>query len=167
VIGGCGMPVRNQDRKYLQSATSHKSPCEASRRAECAKSACSVRRGEDWKPTYGSISEASRRGNGEQPTDRTYGEWRHSSTLPAVRLQADQECGFLNRSPGLDLSSTCAGQGFLAQAASSTSFSSIRLRFENLHARCSPETVVRQSYFFSGGAFVFISSRRASKRGSE
>src|SRR5580704_8287604 len=52
------MLVKYQDRKCLQSATSHKSFCEASGRAECGKSACSVRCGGEWKPAYDSISEA-------------------------------------------------------------------------------------------------------------
>ena len=39
-------------------AASHKPSCEAGRRAECGKSACSVRRGGEWKPTNGSVSEA-------------------------------------------------------------------------------------------------------------
>src|SRR6516164_8955091 len=56
VVGGYG--VNAQHRKYRPLATSHKSSCEASRRAECGKSACSVRRGGGWKPAYGPISEA-------------------------------------------------------------------------------------------------------------
>ena len=51
--------MRDPARKHLQLAVSHKSSCEASRRAECGKSARSVRRGGEWKPAYGSISEAS------------------------------------------------------------------------------------------------------------
>src|SRR5258707_9286154 len=51
------MLVTAPDRKHLQLAASHKPFCKASRRAECGKSACSVRRGGGWKPTYGSVSE--------------------------------------------------------------------------------------------------------------
>src|SRR6267154_574916 len=66
------MLVRNQDRKHRQLATSHKSSCEASRRAECGKSACSVRRGGEWKPATVRLVRHSQR-NGEQRIDRTYG----------------------------------------------------------------------------------------------
>src|SRR5258708_3746145 len=51
------MLVTAPDRKHLQLAASHKPFCKASRRAECGKSACSVRRGGGWKPAYGSVSE--------------------------------------------------------------------------------------------------------------
>src|SRR5258708_11634230 len=52
------MLVTAPDRKHLQLAASHKPFCKASRRAECGKSACSVRRGGGWKTAYGSVSEA-------------------------------------------------------------------------------------------------------------
>jgi hypothetical protein len=52
-----------QDRKHSRLETSHKLCREAGRRAECWKSACSVRRGGGWKRVYGSASEAL-----EQPT---------------------------------------------------------------------------------------------------
>jgi hypothetical protein len=48
----------NQDRKRFRRKTSHKPGREAGRRAECWKSACSVRRGGGWKPAHGSDSEA-------------------------------------------------------------------------------------------------------------
>src|SRR5258706_2853252 len=51
------MLVTAPDRKHLQLAASHKPFCKASRRAECVKSACSVRRGGGWKPAYGSVRE--------------------------------------------------------------------------------------------------------------
>src|SRR5258707_11714782 len=50
------MLVTAPDRKHLQLAASHKPFCKASRRAECGKSACSVRRGGGWKPAFGSVS---------------------------------------------------------------------------------------------------------------
>jgi len=60
VVGGYGVDAgeQNQHRKYRQLATSHKFSCEENRRAECGKSACSVRRGGGWKPAYGPIREA-------------------------------------------------------------------------------------------------------------
>src|SRR5258708_35128254 len=39
-----------RDLKHRQLAAPNKSSCEASRRAECGKSARSVRRGGGWKP---------------------------------------------------------------------------------------------------------------------
>src|SRR5258705_7568648 len=51
------MLVTSPDGKHLQLAASHKPFCKASRRAECGKSACSVRRGGGWKPPYGSVNE--------------------------------------------------------------------------------------------------------------
>src|SRR6516225_12102153 len=76
------MLVKYQDRKYLQSATSHKSPCEASRRAECGKSARSVRRGGEWNPATVRLVRHSQRKRGatDRPDLRV---WRHSSTLPS------------------------------------------------------------------------------------
>src|SRR6266481_4759804 len=76
------MLVKCQDRKYLQSATSHKSSCEANRRAECGKSACSVRRGGGWKPATVRFVRLSQRKRGatDRPDLRV---WRHSSTLPS------------------------------------------------------------------------------------
>src|SRR5580704_17283414 len=55
--GGVGRYWRTrQDRKHSRLKTSHKLCREAGRRAECGKSACSVRRGGGWKRVYGSAS---------------------------------------------------------------------------------------------------------------
>src|SRR5580693_3398559 len=58
-----------QDRKHSRLKTSHKLCREAGRRAECWKSACSVRRGGGWKRVYGSASEALPEETGSK-TDR-------------------------------------------------------------------------------------------------
>src|SRR5258708_29807242 len=62
------MLVTSPDGKHLQWAASHKPFCKASRRAECGKSACSVRRGGGWKPAYGSVSEALPEETGSTPS---------------------------------------------------------------------------------------------------
>jgi hypothetical protein len=58
-----------QDRKHYRLETSHKLCREAGRRAECWKSACSVRGGGGWKRVYGSASEALPKETGSK-TDR-------------------------------------------------------------------------------------------------
>src|SRR6266852_779470 len=77
------MLVAYQDRKHRQLAASHKSSCEASRRAECGKSARSVRRGGEWKPATVRLLRHSQRKRGatDRPDLRV---WRHSSTLSAT-----------------------------------------------------------------------------------
>src|SRR5450631_4516706 len=72
-----------QDRKRIRLETSHKLCREASRRAECWKSACSVRRGGGWKRVYGSVSEALPEETGSKRLGWTYGAPRQSSTLQA------------------------------------------------------------------------------------
>src|SRR5260370_30559928 len=74
---------RRQDRKRFGLETSHKLCRESGRRAECWKSACSVRRGGGWKRVYGSASEALPEETGSQQLGWTYGAPRHSSTLQA------------------------------------------------------------------------------------
>jgi hypothetical protein len=71
----------NQARKHHRLATSHKPSCEASRRAECGKSARSVRCGGGWKPATVRVVRHSQRKRGatDRPDLRV---WRHSSTLP-------------------------------------------------------------------------------------
>src|ERR1039458_5996829 len=76
------MLVTDQDRKHIQLATSHKPSCEASRRAECGKSACSVRRGGGWKPATVRLVRHSQRKR-RAPDRPDLRAWRHSSTLPA------------------------------------------------------------------------------------
>ena len=46
-VGRCGVDAG--EKSGSKAAPSHKSSCEASRRAECGKSARSVRRGGGWK----------------------------------------------------------------------------------------------------------------------
>src|SRR6266853_2774527 len=84
------MLVRNQDRKHRQLATSHKSSCKAIRRAECGKSACSVRRGGEWKPVTVRLVRHSQR-NGEQRIDRTYGYGAILRPYQVVRLNSSEE----------------------------------------------------------------------------
>src|SRR6266446_159709 len=72
---------RRQDRKRFRLETSHKLCREAGRRAECWKSACSVRRGGGWKRVYGSASEALPEETGSKQLGWTYGAPRQSSTL--------------------------------------------------------------------------------------
>src|SRR6266446_3957558 len=74
---------RRQDRKRFRLETSHKLCREAGRRAECWKSACSVRRGGGWKRVYGSASEALPEETGSKQLGWTYGAPRQSSTLQA------------------------------------------------------------------------------------
>src|SRR5450755_5075053 len=72
-----------QDRKRIRLETSHKLCREAGRRAECWKSACSVRRGGGWKRVYGSVSEALPEETGSKRLGWTFGTPRQSSTLQA------------------------------------------------------------------------------------
>src|SRR6266446_6710509 len=80
---------RRQDRKRFRLETSHKLCREAGRRAECWKSACSVRRGGGWKRVYGSASEALPEETGSKQLGWTYGAPRQSSTLHQLTRYAD------------------------------------------------------------------------------
>src|SRR6266481_2085837 len=79
---------RRQDRKRCRLETSHKRCREAGRRAECWKSACSVRRGGGWKRVYGSASEALPEETGSKQLGWTYGAPRQSSTLQTRLFRA-------------------------------------------------------------------------------
>ena len=59
-VGKCGVEADHQvsPRKHCWPWRSHKACREADKRAECGKSARSVRRGGGWKRTYGRVSEA-------------------------------------------------------------------------------------------------------------
>ena len=81
------MLVTSPDRKHIPLAASHKPSCEASRRAECGKSACSVRRGGGWKPATVRLVRHSQRKR-RAPDRPDLRAWRHSSTLPGVVCRA-------------------------------------------------------------------------------
>src|ERR1039458_123386 len=92
------MLVVSPDRKHLRLAASHKPSCEASRRAECGKSACSVRRGGGWKPATVRLVRHSQRKR-RAPDRPDLRAWRHSSTLPRVLSNEKlcQRCSWIHR----------------------------------------------------------------------
>ena len=94
-------PIR-QGRKRFRLETSHKLCREAGRRAECWKSACSVRRGGGWKRVYGSFSEALPEETGSKQLGWTYGAPRQSSTLQAGPTELRHQSSTLPaRSPAI------------------------------------------------------------------